>query len=390
MSRSAGKCRKLSIYIHIPFCKSKCYYCDFISYASKENIVEEYIKYLKVELAEVAEGIKLDKKEVAIKTIYIGGGTPSYINSNYIVEIIKQIKEQYNVNEDTEITLEVNPGTVDESKLQKYFNVGINRLSIGLQSTDNERLKQIGRIHTYEEFIKTYETAQKVGFNNINIDIIIGLPNQKAEEIKQSIKGIIKLEPKHISIYSLIIEEGTKIEKMLENREIELPEESEERQMYWEIKQALEKEGYFHYEISNFAKKGYESKHNIDCWKQKEYIGFGASAHSYTEGVRYSNLESIEEYIQNFKENKQEDNIIIHEKQDKTAMAKEYIILALRMLEGISIDNFYEKFEYDILKGFAKEFEKLQNQELIKIENGYIALTNKGIDLANLVWEEFI
>ena len=378
--------RKLGIYIHIPFCKSKCYYCDFVSYQNKEDKIEEYIKYLKCEIKEVAEGYK--KSE--IKTIYIGGGTPSYLNANYIVEIMEEIKTQYNILENAEITIEVNPGTVTKEKLEQYICCGINRLSIGLQSKNNNRLKEIGRIHTFEDFLQTYNLARQAGFKNINIDLIIGLPNDNIEDIRIGINKIIELKPEHISVYSLIIEEGTKIEKLIQCKELTLPSDSTEREMYLEVKRKLEEQGYIHYEISNFAKLGYESKHNVDCWDQKEYIGFGVAAHSYTDNVRYSNTENLEEYINNYKLNKQEDNITIHERQDKTAKAKEYIILSLRKLKGINLREFEEKFNYNMEKGFKKEIEKLTNLELIENKNNHIRLTNKGLDFANIVWEEFL
>ena len=228
------------------------------------------------------------------------------------------------------------------------------------------------------------------GFKNINVDCMIGLPKQSFDEVKQIIEELIRLNPEHISVYSLIIEEGTRLDKMLREKVLELPCEELERIMYWYAKKTLEANNYNHYEISNFAKKGFESKHNLDCWNQKEYIGFGVSAHSYTNQCRYSNISNIMQYILNYKNNKQEDNIIIHEIQNKTSMAKEFIILSLRTIQGCSKENFYKKFGYDLEKGFSNKIEKLKLQGLIEINENSIILTEKGIDYANLVWEEFV
>lgn len=386
--------RNVGIYVHIPFCKRKCYYCDFISYDNKNEKIEEYIKYLKYEIYQTGEGSKLDVKNnliepLKISSIYIGGGTPSYIDSKYIVEIIELIKKEFELYEDAEITIEINPGTVDKQKLLDYKNIGINRLSIGVQSNSNTLLNDIGRIHSYEEFLNTYNLAREIGFNNINLDFIIGLPNQKDEDIDNLIKEIERLSPEHISIYSLMIEENTKMYKDYIKNIIKLPSEDVERQTYWKIKKSLEDNGYLHYEISNFAKDGYESKHNLACWNQEEYMGFGVAAHSYTDGARYSNIANVDEYIDNFKNNKDIDNIIFHEKQNNEMKMKEYMFLGFRKIKGINIDQFYNKFKEDVFDVFSEELSKLIKIGLIEISDNYIKLTNRGLDLANLVFEEF-
>lgn len=369
--------KNIGVYIHIPFCKKKCDYCDFTSYCNKENLIKEYIEKLKEEIK-----VELNKKEYNIKTIYIGGGTPSFIDSKYIVEIINIIKEKQKL-EDMEITIEINPGTVTENKLLDYKNVGINRISIGLQETNNKLLKQIGRIHTYEEFLQTYNLARKIGFKNINVDLMLGLPNQSIVDIKNSLNKIMTLNPEHISVYSLILEEGTKLYSKYENKEVELPDEELERNMYWYVKNTLENNGYIHYEISNFCKDGYHSKHNISCWNQEEYIGFGVNAHSYIDGARYSNTESIEGYIENFDK-------IVHEKQTIEDMQKEYMLLGLRKIQGISVQEFKNKFGENPIFLFRNEFSKLVEEYLLIVDGDYIRLTNKGLDLANIVWEEFV
>lgn len=387
--------KEVGIYVHIPFCKHKCYYCDFISFADKNSLIEEYIKWLKYEIKEVGQGNRLDYENklddlVLVKTIYIGGGTPSFIESKYITEILKTIEENFVVDEDAEITMEMNPGTVDENKLKDYYNCGINRLSIGLQETNNALLKEIGRIHTYEDFKNTYSLVRNVGFKNINVDLMLGLPNQSILDLENSINKIINLNPEHISVYSLILEENTVLKNKVDQGILTLPEDEMERKMYYTVKNMLENNGYIHYEISNFAKKGFESKHNLDCWNQKEYMGFGAAAHSYTNNFRFSNIENIEEYINNFKNNKEEDNLIFHEKQNRESKMKEYMMLGLRKIEGVNIQQFKNKFVENPIFIFRKEIEKLVNEELLEVDGNFIKLTKKGLDLANLVWEEFV
>ena len=374
--------KEIGIYIHIPFCIKKCEYCDFVSYCNKKEYVPQYINALK---KEIKNNIN---KEYKITTIYIGGGTPSSIEENYIADIIETIKLNMNDEdlkdfENIEVTIEVNPGTVNKEKLQVYKKIGINRLSIGLQETHNELLKSIGRIHTYEEFIKTYKLARKIGFNNINIDLMIALPNQTIRDIKENLEKITKLNPEHISVYSLILEEGTPFYNKYNENKIKLPDEELERNMYWYVKNTLENNGYIHYEISNFSKKGFESKHNMNCWNQEEYLGFGVAAHSYNNKIRYSNTNSIEEYIKG-------SNKIIHEEQTLEDMQKEYMLLGLRKIEGINIQKFKNKFAQNPIFIFKEQLNKLVDEELIIVDGNEIKLTNKGLDLANIVWEEFV
>lgn len=374
--------KELGMYVHIPFCKQKCSYCDFISYCDKNDLIEKYIKALKQEI----ENSSVNEYEIS--TIYIGGGTPSYIESKYISEILKTIKQKYNISRNVEITIEVNPGTSTKEKLRDYVEAGINRISIGLQSCNNNLLKMIGRIHTYEEFLSTYKLAREVGFKNINVDLMIGLPNQTLDDVKKSLEEISKLNPEHISVYSLIVEEGTPIEKEIAKGQLKLPNEELEREEYWEVKKFLESLGYKHYEISNFAKTGYESKHNLNCWEQKEYLGFGAAAHSYMKKTRYSNTENIEKYINQEMQSKQLH--IVHEVQKEEEQKKEYMLLGLRKIDGVQISSFKNKFGCNPIMEFKNELNKLTQEGLIKIDLDQIKLTEKGIDLANIVWEEFI
>lgn len=380
------KCKKmLGLYIHIPFCKKKCDYCDFISFANRNNMIEKYINAVKCEINSYSNY----KEEYEIKTIYFGGGTPSYIESKYIVDILNNIKNKFTVLKNAEITIEINPGTVDRKKLEDYIGSGINRVSFGLQSVDDKLLKNIGRIHNFEDFLYSYNLAKEVGFKNINVDLMIGLPTQNIQDIEKSLNKLIELSPEHISVYSLILEEGTPLEIKVKNKELYIPSDVQERNMYWKVKEELEKNGYIHYEISNFSKIGYESKHNVSCWKQEEYIGIGVAAHSYINNKRYSNTDNLEEYIKN-----SEDNISeireIHEVQNKKDKMNEYMILGLRKIQGIKISEFKNKFIDNPIYIYREQLNRLATQGLIVIDEDNIRLTNKGIDLANLVWEEFI
>ena len=354
-----------SVYVHIPFCKQKCLYCDFNSFDNKEDLIEKYFGALIKE-------IKLYKIDNELETIYIGGGTPSFPNEKYIEELLSNLPKA------KEITLELNPGTITESKLLKYKEIGINRLSIGLQAIQDSILKEIGRIHTFKEFDEVFSLARKVGFDNINVDLMHGLPNQKLTDFKESVDYLVKLNPEHISCYSLILHDN-----IFKN----LPEDEEEREMYYYAKNELTKNGYEHYEISNFAKAGKKSNHNLVYWNQEEYIGVGAGASSYMDNKRYTNIGGIEEYIERINNN--ESVNIIEEEQTKEDKLKEYIILQLRLIKGLNIEKTNKKFNIDFLSLYEKQIKKLKDLKLIKVEES-IYLTDKGLDLANIVWEEFV
>ena len=373
--------KELGIYVHIPFCKRKCAYCDFISFSGKARLIEKYVESLKREINKC----KIGKEDYMVKTIYFGGGTPSFIESKYIVEILEAIKEKFNISKNAEITIEINPGTVTEEKLKDYYEVGINRISFGLQSTNSQLLKLVGRIHSYSSFLEGYNLARKTGFKNINVDLMIGLPVQTLKDVQKDLSRIIELNPEHVSVYSLIVEEGTRIEEKIKNKELYLPSEKLERKMYWEVKKKLEEAGYIHYEISNFAKAGYESKHNLSCWNQEEYLGFGLAAHSYFNNVRYSNTDDFEEYF-DWPENSK----IIHERQTDEDKQKEFMLLGLRKIEGVAISDFKNKFIENPIYLYRETLNKLVTQGLIEVDIDSIKLTNRGIDLANLVWEEFV
>lgn len=387
--------KEIGLYIHIPFCKQKCYYCDFTSYANKEELVERYIKCLKKEILQYANENKIMsehglEERYVIKTIYIGGGTPSAIDEVYIINVLDTIKDNFKMRDNAEITIEVNPGTVNKDKLESYRECGINRLSIGLQAVQDDILKCIGRIHTYKDFENTYEYAREVGFDNINVDLMINLPNQTLDDVKESVKTILSLKPEHISVYSLILEPNTKMYELINSKTLTIASDETERQMYWYVKDTLEKHKYNQYEISNFTKSGFESKHNMDCWNQKEYIGVGASASSFMENKRYSNISELEKYIENIEKGTPNKNLVLEEFLDEESKMDEFMMLGLRKIDGVEIKEFERIFQINPIVKYCKKLDKLNREGLIEIDENNIKLSNKGIDLANLVWEEFV
>ena len=387
----------LGIYIHIPFCKKKCKYCDFISFSCCAVKEEEYFSALATEIEK-----RVIYGNYKISTIYIGGGTPSLVSSKNIRNILDEIFDKYRIVSNPEITIEVNPGTVTREKLEDYKKSGINRISIGLQSTQNRILELIGRIHTYEEFLNTYNLAKEVGFENINVDLMLAIPTQTEEELLESVQKVIDLNPNHISLYSLILEEGTELDKLVECGKLELIDEELERKMYWKTKELLEKNGYNNYEISNFSKKGFESKHNLACWNQEEYLGFGLAAHSYYDNKRFSNTTNLDIYIKNvynleknnYYKNLESDEvgelIEVHEIQDKQSKMKEFMMIGLRKIEGVKISEFERRFRINPLFYFRFEISFLTDEELIEVDLDNIKLTKKGLDFANLVFEKFV
>lgn len=385
--------KNLEIYIHIPFCKQKCAYCDFLSFPVYN---EKYIDSIKREIAGKAEAFNL-KDEYIISTIFIGGGTPSFIEADDIVSIIDTLYKNIEVDINTEITIETNPGTLNKSKLKAYKGIGINRLSIGLQSVNNAELKKLGRIHTYEEFLNNYYLARETGFENINIDLMSALPNQTIESFNNTLKTIITLNPEHISAYGLIIEEGTKFYELYSGHSELLPSEEAEREMYYNTKALLAAGGYERYEISNYAKSGFECRHNIGYWRRREYIGFGIGAASLLNNTRYTNICDIHKYIQLLdnccvKSNKG-DFLSIFEEQNKLTVneqMEEFMFLGLRMMEGISINEFENSFNCLFEEVYGRVLNKLINEELVIKNNDRIFLSERGIDVSNYVLSEFL
>ena len=372
--------KKVALYIHIPFCKQKCLYCDFKSFPKAEGFMEDYVDALIKEIKNTTKGYK-------IRSLFIGGGTPSYLNEKSLLKLMNSIKA-LDYEEGAEKTIECNPGTVSENKFKIIKSGGINRISFGLQSTKDELLKKIGRIHTYEEFKENYYLARKLGFNNINIDMMFGLPNQKLKDYEESLIEICNLSPEHISAYSLIIEEGTPFYNMYNKDLLILPNEDEEREMYRRGKEILKLNGYHQYEISNFAKVNKECFHNKIYWKCEEYIGVGIAASSFIDERRYRNISNIKEYIDRINNNES----VIEEEYRNTEKddIEEFMFMNLRMINGINENEFKRRFNKDIDDIYKGVIEKHIKNKLLKREDGRIFLTDKGIELSNYVMSDMI
>lgn len=375
--------KELSIYIHIPFCKSKCYYCDFASYGNANDKIPKYIESLFKEMDFYISEIKAYR----IKSIFFGGGTPSSIDSKYIEDIMKYLRDNLNIHREAEISLELNPGTINMEKARAYRRAGVNRISMGVQSFNDPILKSIGRIHSRNEVIRSYEILRQVGFTNISMDFIFGLPNETISHIRDNLKEAISLGPDHISYYSLILEEGTHLYDLDNKLDLNFPDEVGEREMYYTIVDLLEKNGYRQYEISNFAKPGKESYHNLVYWNVKDYIGFGNSSHSNYRGMRYGNVDSMSDYIDRIQLGKKP--IDIMEEISFEDEMKEVIILGLRKTKGISLGEFYKRFKLDLEEYYNQPVEKNLRAGLIEIKDDYLRLTKRGLDLSNQVELDF-
>ena len=375
---------KLSLYIHIPFCAKKCLYCDFPSWQGCESYFEDYTESL---LNEIKNGERI-YSDYDISTIFIGGGTPTVLSPKLLGKITDAVLERYNVESNAEITSEANPGTVDGYKLKEMKAMGINRLSFGVQAWQNNILKALGRIHDRETFLKNFDEAKNAGFENINCDLMFSLPNQTFKDWMETLENFSKLDIQHISAYSLIVEDGTPFKKMQEEGRLLLPDEETDRKMYSAANEILAKNGFERYEISNFAKKGFESRHNITYWETRPYIGFGLGSHSYFQAERYNNIYDLKEYIaangdaKKLRENKE----ILTDKEKE----EEFMFMGLRMKKGISTDEFSRRFGRDIYSVYGEKIEELLDEKLIEKKENRIMLTERGTDVSNIVFERFI
>lgn len=367
--------KPLELYIHIPFCIKKCYYCDFLSAPSGEKERQNYVEKLCADIKEYKELAG----EYKVSTVFIGGGTPSVLEPVQIETVFEQLRDVFDIEEHAEITIEINPGTVTEEKFKAYRRAGINRLSIGLQSVNDDELKGLGRIHTYGEFLDTYRMARAEGFSNINIDLISAIPGQTVESWEKTLRTVAELSPEHISAYSLIIEEGTLFDEIYGEKRTEypgfeikkLPEEEEERQMYENTEKILAEYGFHRYEISNYAKSGQECRHNLGYWERKEYLGIGTGASSFLNHRRW--------------EYGQEPELLTRQ-----AEMEEYMFLGLRKIQGVSKEQFFREFGVELEKIYGEVLMTMTEQQLIETEEDYIRLTKKGIDISNYVMSQFL
>ena len=380
--------KQLELYVHIPFCEKKCLYCDFLSFSAEDDLHKAYVDKLIEEIRVQAKNYS----DYQISSIFIGGGTPSVIKAVYISNIMSAIYEAFIVESLAEVTIECNPGTVDIDKLLVYKQSGINRISVGLQSSIDKELQHLGRVHTYADFLYSYEKIRESGYKNVNIDLMSALPWQTLDSWKSTLKKVVMLKPEHISAYSLIIEEGTEFSKIYgspEGRKF-LPTEEVERDMYHSTIDILKNHGYERYEISNYAKPGYESKHNIGYWTGEEYLGFGIGASSYVYGRRFHVEKDIKKYLDiNMKRDIMPLYQNIHELSTKEKM-EEFMFLGLRLTKGVLVTDFYDRFGMELIDVFEKPIQKNISFGLLKYENLYLRLTDKGLDLSNRVMGDFL
>ncbi len=373
-----------SLYIHIPFCRQKCLYCDFISFANKQELYESYTEAL---LSEIIKKSDLCQNQ-SIQTIFFGGGTPTILPTVLLQKIMHTLFHYYTISNDAEITIEANPGTISLNCLHDLRSMGFNRISIGFQAWQNELLQKLGRIHDRRTFLENYDNARKAGFDNINVDIMFSLPEQSYSQWQQTLYSIAYLQPEHISAYSLIIEESTPFFKLFEQNQLLLPVEQVDRAMYYMAQQVLSKYGYHQYEISNFAQKGYESRHNKVYWQTRHYLGFGLGAHSYYHNQRFHNTYDMQKYIQS-----KGNQAMLTEDVEKLTieqMQSEFMFMGLRMIEGVCVETFQKRFGVSILDAYGEQINKLIKQNLLQYQNKHYFLTNRGIDLSNTVFCEFV
>lgn len=382
---SDGQLKELGLYIHIPFCVRKCDYCDFLSAPADEETKYNYVKAL---IAEI-KSYKQISAEYLVKTVFIGGGTPSSLKGEYIAEIMNTVREVFYIpgleKGLPEITMEVNPGTLTPDKLKLCKLAGINRLSFGLQSVDNRELKLLGRIHTYETFLENYRLAREIGFHNINIDLMSALPGQTLTDWLNTLKQVIQLNPEHISAYSLILEEGTPFYSRYQEED---QNEELDRTIYARTKEVLEAAGYFRYEISNYAKSGYESRHNTSYWVRTDYLGMGLGAASLLNNTRYQNTESLSEYLELSKD--YHDIRGSREVLSVSGQMEEFMFLGLRMSKGINKIDFQNLFGTSLEAVYGGVINKSLAEGLIDCKGDTIYLTDKGIDLSNRVLSGFL
>ncbi len=384
--------KELELYLHIPFCVRKCDYCDFLSMPANEELRRHYVDCLMEEIKQKAALCR----EYQVTSVFFGGGTPSILPGVQIWELMEALRRNFKIYEDAEITVECNPGTLTRQKLIYYKMAGVNRLSIGLQSANNQELQRLGRIHTYEEFLDSFGQARAMGFKNINVDLMSALPGQKQEDWINTLNKVLAVRPEHISAYSLMVEEGTPFyerygedERRREQGEppLYLPSEEMEREMYLSTQELMRNKGYIRYEISNYAFPGRECRHNIGYWKLTPYLGLGLGSSSFLEEVRFSNTKDLKTYLsgENFS---QEDCAYVF--LDKRQRMEEFMFLGLRMMEGISRSVFQQMFGIKLEAVYGNVLEQLQQQGLLKQQEGRVALTEAGISVSNYVLSEFL
>lgn len=375
----------LELYIHIPFCVRKCAYCDFLSFPATERAHEEYV----AKLIEEINGQSAGFQDYRVTSIFLGGGTPSILSADLMRDLFEALYQCFDIAVDAEISIEANPGTLTMEKLFMYHTCGINRISIGLQSADDEELKVLGRIHCYDDFLKSFQRARQAGFTNINVDLMSALPGQTVQSWKNTLRKVMMLKPEHISAYSLIIEEGTPFYDRYHADRSAFPDEEMDREMYHLTKEVMAAQGFRRYEISNYAKPGYECRHNIGYWTGVDYLGLGLGASSYTHGFRYHNVTDMDEYLSlDLSESGAAARDI--QKLSEKEQIEEFMFLGLRMMSGVSGSEFFERFGLNLWSIYGEVFERLAAQGLLEVRKPEVRLTELGIDVSNMVLSEFL
>lgn len=399
--------KKLEIYVHIPFCAKKCAYCDFLSFPGNMRMRREYTDKLLEEIRIQSSFVR----EYQVDTIFLGGGTPSVLDVTDITAIMGTLKEHYDIAPDAEITIEVNPGTVKMEGLVAYREAGINRVSMGLQSADDTELRYLGRIHTYDEFLKSFQRVRMAGFTNVNVDLISAIPGQTPESWRNTLKKTAMLKPEHISAYSLIVEEGTPFydrygghvemesyEMSQEERRRlmalpDLPDEDTEREMYYMTRNCLAEQGYERYEISNYARPGFECRHNVGYWTGTGYLGLGLGASSYLEGCRFHNTSDFQSYVSAHLDDEAEFCQALRQDMEQLSVKskmEEFMFLGLRLTRGVSAEGFITRFGQSIRNVYGGVIDKLEREGLLEHKNGYYRLTERGLDLSNYAMSLFL
>lgn len=369
----------IGLYLHIPFCKSKCAYCDFVSFGGALSEYED--SYTAALINEICE--YRSKEKIKVNTVFFGGGTPTLISAKAFEKIVSALFDVFEILPGTEFTVEANPKTVTKEKLRLYTSLGVNRISLGLQSYHENELKTLGRIHNFEEFAQTYAACRNAGISNINVDLMYGIPEQTEESFRITLEKIIDLAPEHISAYGLILEEGTRL--YAQKDVLKFPTEEEECKMYYMAAELLRNSGYAHYEISNYARAGFECRHNLKYWQDKEYIGLGLAAHSYYGKKRYSNPVGFSEYFSpSVKEYRQTEII------DTEANAYEYAMMHLRLADGFSLSDYEKRFKRSFTSGKEAFIQKLKSSGYIIISEDRISLTERGFYVSNTILSELL
>ncbi|MGQ9789390.1 MAG: radical SAM family heme chaperone HemW [Armatimonadota bacterium] len=373
---------RVSIYVHIPFCAKRCAYCDFNTYAWRGAIVRDTLEAIRLSIESTEE------PNIVVPTIFFGGGTPSFPDPELVVRILDAVRARFHVLPDAEISIEVNPGTVDRARYSLLKQAGFNRLSMGVQAFDDGLLKALGRIHTAAEALRSYETARQAGFENINIDLMFALPNQTLRQWQKTLRVAISLQPEHISCYALTVEPGTLFFKMYQQGKLNLPDEETDLRMYQYTIRALTRAGYEHYEISNFAKLGYRCRHNMVYWRNEEYLGFGPGAVSYRRGMRWRTISNPRRYVQAVRSSAS--LVEEEERLDADASLGETLMLMLRLRNGVDVRMVEERYGVNLIQRYARQVDKLRRLRLLEVTPDYWRITAKGLPVTNSICAEFL